>query len=92
MGDKKVVTLAAALTAECHSRYESEVLSLDSLPAEEARKGALKIVRRLAYSGFQLDYSNEEITERFDHLWRLAFPDGRVITTEKTGGIGGQTR
>lgn len=76
-GDKPTVNFAAAISAGGQRQYEADVLSLDSLPTEEARKRALSIIRRLAYSAFQMDYSTESQSERFEHLWRLAFPEKR---------------
>lgn len=67
--------LGALLTEQEQKRYEEEVLSLDALDPQEARRKALSLVRRLAYTGFNYTYPSESLSERFGHLWGIAFPD-----------------
>jgi hypothetical protein len=55
-------------------QYEADVGTLESLDPEQAR--ALAIIRRLAYSSFQMSYSTERMKERFARLWNFAFPEG----------------
>lgn len=55
--------------------YEQEVAALSSLPTEHAQAEARKIVRRLAYSSWHQVYGTQAMNERFEGLWRLAFPE-----------------
>lgn len=68
--------LGAIIKADGLRRYEADVETLESLSTEQARERALKIVKELAYAEFAQAYTTDDMAERFERIWRFAFPAG----------------
>jgi hypothetical protein len=67
------LSYARDITAERH--YEKEMAAIATLSPERSQAEALKVIRRLAYSSWQQVYGTREMNERFESLWRMAFPE-----------------